>query len=308
MNFSGHRRLSFDLLPFFAVSVLAVVAVIAVDTAAGTLAGTGMIRGLVAGAYLLFVPGYALLGVLFPRVGDVSLLERGVFSVGASLALVALLGIPLDGTPWGITLVTILVEQFVVVGVLMGIAEFRRSRVDADIRATPAAEVATMIGDIWAHRNVVGGGNRVLQAVIVLSVVVSVGAVGYTLATPLPSEQFTEMSIVGSDGTVDGLPQNATTGETVEFQLGIRNNEYEEINYGLQTQVNTSNGSRVLSTDRVRLPQNQTLSRTLRVQMPDESGRVKVQLLLYQRVPPGDPVNPETAYRSVQLVVDVEDA
>lgn len=308
MSFSGTQRLFPDLLPFYLVAVLTVGVAIAVDIIAGALPGTGIVRGLVAGAYLLFVPGYALLGVIFPRDGDVSLLERFVFSVGASLALGVLLGVPLDQTPWGITLPAILVEQLVVGVVLMGLAQLRRARVAPDDRATPAAELASVVSSAWANRSAIGGGSRVLQTVMVLSIVASVGAVGYTLATPLPSEQFTELYIVGTDGTVDGLPQNATTGETVEFQVGVRNHEYEEIRYGLQTQLNTSDGSQVLSTTRMGLSQNQTYSRTVRVTMPDSPGRATVQLLLYTEAAPGSPADPESAYRSAQLVVDVEAA
>lgn len=308
MSFSDTQRLSPDLIPFYILSVFAVGVVIAVDIIAGSVSGTGIARGLVAGAYLLFVPGYALLGVVFPREGDLSLLERLVFSVGASIALGMLLGIPLDQTSWGITLPAILVEQFVVGFVLMGLAEFRRSRVDPDERATPAADLSSVLSSVWVNKNAVGGGSRVLQTIMVISVIASVGAVGYTLAMPLPSEQFTELYIVGTDGTVDGLPQNATTGETVEFQVGVRNHDYEEIRYGLQIQLNTSNGSRVLSTNRMQLSQNQTYSRTIRVTMPSSPGRAKVQLLLYTQAAPGSPANPESAYRSAQLVVNVTKA
>jgi hypothetical protein len=53
---------------------------------------------------VLFLPGYSLIEVLYPKKEDLEGLERLALSIGLSLALVPLVGLALNYTPWGIRL------------------------------------------------------------------------------------------------------------------------------------------------------------------------------------------------------------
>jgi uncharacterized membrane protein len=67
----------------------------------------------------MFVPGYALLRVLFPFESPLkSIVERGALSLGMSLAVVAIVGLILNYTPWGIRLVPVTVSLFVLTTIL----------------------------------------------------------------------------------------------------------------------------------------------------------------------------------------------
>ena len=55
-------------------------------------------------AFVLYVPGASLIELLYPKRGDLSQLERLALSIGLSLALVPLVGLLLNYTPWGIRL------------------------------------------------------------------------------------------------------------------------------------------------------------------------------------------------------------
>ena len=54
--------------------------------------------------FVLFLPGYSLVEALYPREEDLSPLERLALSIGLSLALVPLVGLLLNYSPWGIRL------------------------------------------------------------------------------------------------------------------------------------------------------------------------------------------------------------
>jgi uncharacterized membrane protein len=54
--------------------------------------------------YVLYLPGYALVEVLYPERGGLKPLERLALSIGLSLAVVPLIGLVLNYTPWGIRL------------------------------------------------------------------------------------------------------------------------------------------------------------------------------------------------------------
>lgn len=62
------------------------------------------LRYLVGSLFVLYLPGFALVEALYPRREDLEPLERLALSIGLSLALVPLVGLLLNYTPWGIRL------------------------------------------------------------------------------------------------------------------------------------------------------------------------------------------------------------
>ena len=58
--------------------------------------------------FVIFFPGYTLLSALFPKRDDLSGIERVALSFGLSIAVVPLIGLILNYTPWGIKLYPIL--------------------------------------------------------------------------------------------------------------------------------------------------------------------------------------------------------
>jgi uncharacterized membrane protein len=55
----------------------------------------------------MFLPGYALTQLLFPKVSEMDSLERLALNIGLSVALVPLIGLVLNYTPWGIRLIPV---------------------------------------------------------------------------------------------------------------------------------------------------------------------------------------------------------
>ncbi|MEN3062108.1 MAG: DUF1616 domain-containing protein [Candidatus Methanosuratincola petrocarbonis] len=76
--------------------------------------------------FVLYLPGAALIELLYPKKSDLSQLERLALSLGLSLALVPLVGLVLNYTPWGIRLEPILASvSLLTVGLATG-AAFRK--------------------------------------------------------------------------------------------------------------------------------------------------------------------------------------
>lgn len=59
---------------------------------------------------ILYFPGFTLIEALYPKKEDLDSLERLALSIGLSLALVPLVGLLLNYTPWGIRLDPIVVS------------------------------------------------------------------------------------------------------------------------------------------------------------------------------------------------------
>jgi len=85
-----------------AVSIL-ILSIITIYTSQYSLVITAM-RYMLGTLFVLFLPGYALVETLYPKQEDLKPLERLALSIGLSLALVPLVGLILNYTPWGIRL------------------------------------------------------------------------------------------------------------------------------------------------------------------------------------------------------------
>ncbi|MCG2880164.1 MAG: DUF1616 domain-containing protein [Vulcanisaeta sp.] len=80
---------------------------------------------------ILFMPGYALVETLYPRGDELGPLERLALSIGLSLAVVPLIGLILNYTPWGIRLVPILISTNAFTTALLTTALIRKARLFA---------------------------------------------------------------------------------------------------------------------------------------------------------------------------------
>lgn len=83
------------------------------------------VRYALGGVFILFLPGATLIAALYPRASELDELERFALSVGLSLAVVPLVGLVLNYTPWGITLAPIMIS-LAFFSEALGIAAFIR--------------------------------------------------------------------------------------------------------------------------------------------------------------------------------------
>src|SRR2546425_7106395 len=83
------------------------------------------IGNLLALLLVLFVPGYILVAALFPSNKELDWIERIALSFGLSIAVVPLLGLLLNFTPWGIRFAPI-VATIAAFTILVGLAAWWR--------------------------------------------------------------------------------------------------------------------------------------------------------------------------------------
>lgn len=65
------------------------------------------LRYVLGSIFVLYLPGYTLIEALYPVKKDLPSLERLALSIGLSLALTPLVGLALNYTPWGISLISV---------------------------------------------------------------------------------------------------------------------------------------------------------------------------------------------------------
>jgi len=94
---------------FWVIIVLSIVTTISVFTIPEKAYPYIYFRYILGSIFVLFLPGYSLIKTLFPT-REIDNIERTALSIGMSLALVPLVGLLLNYTPWGIRLTPITVS------------------------------------------------------------------------------------------------------------------------------------------------------------------------------------------------------
>lgn len=308
--------------------------------------------------FVLFLPGYAFIAMLFPeagsgptaaspaaessdprtptttpaadqeaaaadaasrspsRDGGIDGIERVALSFGLSIAIVPLIGLVLNFTPFGIRLAPILVSVSAVTVLCAIGAAYRRWDLPPEDRFTVPYR------DWWAaaRAELLAPEDRTdaaLNVLLVVSVLLAVGSVAYAVAVPPQGEAFTEFYLLTE--TDDGelvaaeYPEELTAGANTTLTVGVGNNEHQPMDYTVVVQQQRveviNNSTRVreraeLARYQTAVAANETWHHQHTIQPTFTGDRLRLQYLLYRGAPPATPTN-ATAYRELHLWVNV---
>lgn len=244
---------------------------------------------------ILFLPGYVLIAALFPGKTDLDTIERIALSFGLSIAIVPLIGLALNFTPWGIRLVPIVISLTSFIIVMALVAHFRRLKINENMRfEVKFREIYDSIKTemIKPEARI----DKILTVVLVISILASLLMVVYVIVTPKQGEKFTEFYLLGPGGKAEGYPTNLTAGKTDSVIVGVVNHEYEPVNYTLRVTINDD----ILKEERIPTVNNQTWEQPVNFTPKQAGTALKLQFLLYKEN------NLTMPYRDTHLWVNVK--
>lgn len=286
-------------------------------------------------AFVLFLPGYAFVAALFPEDDEavdpehearsrsdrgIDGIERVALSFGLSIAIVPLVGLVLNFTPWGVRLVPIVVAVSGFTLLSTAVAARRRWQLpDEERLRVPYREwIAATRAELLAPDTRLDGALNVL---LVASILLAVGSVGYAVAVPKQGETFTEFHLLTENETGDlvaaDYPTEFREGESRPVVVGVTNQEHRHENYSVVVELQnvTVTGAnnttvrvhRQAELDRLRtgrLAHNETWRDSYAV-TPTMTGReLRLAFLLYRGAVPARPtVN--NSYRDLHLWINV---
>lgn len=305
--------------------------------------------------FVLFLPGYTLIAVLFPEARESSIydekyddknsvdtssaktianndtdpyfkpgrdkgidgIERIALSFGLSIAIVSLVGLGLNLTQGKIQLGPLLMSlSLFTIGCAIG-ATIRRWKLPPDERFSVPYNV-------WYNaiqEKLTKPETRIdaaLSVLLVVSILLAVGSVGYAVVIPHQGEQFTEFYLLAEDEgelVADNYPTEMKIGESAELILGISNQEQKLVEYTVVVQVQqvefSNNETEILhqrELDRFQttLTHNETWHREHEITPTMGERNIRVQYLLFRGETP-DEESKETSYRDLHLWINVTD-
>jgi len=258
--------------------------------------------------FLLFFPGYTLMAALFPKKGSLGGVERVALSFGLSIAVVPLIGLVLNFTPWGIRLYPILISLAVFIIAASGVAWYRRRKLAPEERLSvsfnfrPLSKVKL---PFWYWQEQPLAYNTV-SLVLAVVIAVAIAGLGYGVVnTPRVGEKFTEFYVLGPSAKAENYPTELKVGEEGRVIVGIVNHEQEQASYTVEVWIDGEQTKlRIDGEDRydidVELENEQKWQNWVGF-VPQKAGRQKVEFVLYKD---GVPYFKQPLY----LWVDVEAA
>jgi len=360
---------SIRLLPADLATVIASVGIVNAAVFLPVLEDTPL-RVIVGLPFVLFIPGYAFIAALFPEAGTspqhegeggeteltnassspdgdeqsatgalrtrgIDGIERVALSFGLSIAIVPLIGLLLNFTPWGIRLVPIMIGISIFTLGATWIAARRRRAVPPEDRF--AVPYRTWIESIRSELfQPESNTDLVLNILLVISILLAVSSVSYAVAVPKQGESLTEFYLLTEDESgalvADEYPTEFVAGEERQLIIGIGNQEHQAINYtvvvelqrvefetGTQDQdpnATSPTGNitsiQVLEAEelgriRTRLRHNDTWQRPYTIRPTMTGQNLRLAFLLYKGSPPRNPTV-DTAYIELRLWVNVSQA
>jgi uncharacterized membrane protein len=197
-----------------------------------TLFTTGALRILLGLLVFLFFPGYALLSALFPKQAELDGIERAALSLGISIAVVPLLGLALNYTPWGINIYSIFAVTAAFILVNSTIAWYRQSSINVDNRYKPGIRIG-----LPGYREM-STLDKGLFIVVSIAILLAIGSFVYFNIAPDQGERFSEFYLLSTEGQAVEFPDSVVLGEPVELAVCVVNHEYSDTAYRVVAHIN----------------------------------------------------------------------
>lgn len=268
---------------------------------------------------ILFIPGYVLIAALFPEKKSIDGIERFALSVGLSIAVVPLIGLVLNYTPFGIRLNPIVISLVLFTLIMMIITLYRRARLsDEEKFAVPFEMVKPALKEELFPKGQ-GKFDKALSIILIAAIIVAAVTTVFVIAFPKDGEKFTEFYILGDGKMADDYPEKFPVNSQQFVWIGIGNHEYRDVTYTVETLLlnaewdsatNSSviHASMPLDRFEVSVLDNTTYLEKYYFSVP-YTGYNRLEFLLYNETVPSASASAEekmeSAYRDLHLWIKV---
>ena len=238
--------------------------------------------------FLIFLPGYSFMAAMFPRKNAMDAVERVALSFGTSIAIVPLIGLLLNYTPWGIRLEPVLYSVSLFILVTSVIAWLRRKKLPEQERLIISFQLK--LPDWGSSLQ-----ERILSLVLALTIIGAVGILAYVIVTPKTFEKFTEFYLLDTAGQMANYPQKLSPGASGNVIVRIVNYEQQDVTYRIEIRLS---GAIIKEIGPVKLQNKQKWEQKMDFVPASAGDDQEVEFILFKE---GDNV----PYRSLHLWVNV---
>lgn len=228
---------------------------------------------------VLFIPGYILIEVLFPKRNDLYNIERFALSLGLSIVVVSIFGLLLNFS-YGISLNTMATSIWIYTVIFIFIIAHRRSKLSEDEKFS--LSFYKIYGSIVNNIKPKCRTDIILTVILIMTALIAIGMMYYVMTTPKIGEKFTEFYVLNTSGKADRYPTDLKLDNPYELLIGISNREYSIVNYTVQIALNKDGLTSILASKELILDHNQEWKENMTF-VPDKEGDgMKLEFWLFK--------------------------
>ena len=199
---------------------------------------------------IVFIPGYALVSVLWPKKHnevtnedstsdvrepkEITNIERVALSFGLSLAISSIICISLNFL-WELSLIPIVLSMFAFIIITGGLGWYRRLQLPEEQRFYIPLCFDSMFSLNGTRTE------KTLTVILTISLIIAGFSLAYLLTSVPEGEQFTQLYILDENGTVDNYPVNLTVNNTGTVLVGLASHEQTAIEYSMVVGIENAN-------------------------------------------------------------------
>ncbi len=240
-----------------------------------------MIRILLGIVFVIFIPGYSMTAALFPSKHQLSGVDRITFSFGLSIAVLPILGLLIEYSPWKLNFLPLFLSLVTLTAVSCIVAYSRRKKLPKDERFELKYEFVKPRMRIYALFLLVG-----IFAFLIIN------SYAYSEREP----RLTEFYILDFRGGVENLTKQSIVGRPIELVVGVVNHESILTTYELRVTID----GEVLEEESIELRDGEKWEKKIAITPQNPGANKKLEFILLK-------AGAEVPYRSVYLIVDVEE-
>ena len=289
----GQKRVVWHDFKFVLLGAMLLLGLTAFGERLPALAALWVLLGLM---YVFFVPGYCLTAALFPLASDLDRPARIGLSVALSVASVPIVALVLDRLHVGLYRWPILLGEYVITGISISIALWRRSRL-SDVE-TPLGALSWRVAQWW---NSLTGSQHRRYTKGALTLVAFCALATWAYVSAAPRQTTTEFYILGPGNLIQAYPYQVPLGEPVKLTVGVTNREDRPMQYHIEVWLMSGrDGGRTLvrPSQSLVLKTGQTYEQSLSWVMQQAGPDQEIELQLFRGSDP-------TPYRQLRIWVDV---
>jgi uncharacterized membrane protein len=182
----------------------------------------------------LFIPGYLIMLVFFPKRGDIGEIERLILSIGLSVAIIPLIGLLLNFSPWGIRLDPLVALMIIFILLMIIFARYRQISIPREDQYSLSCDPIAGIFKKDADSGELSSGDRIRSIILITGICCAIGITAFIVTIPKHDESFTEFYLLGPSGMAFDYPTDIIPGTIYPLQIGVANHEFQNITYTVE--------------------------------------------------------------------------
>ncbi len=136
----------------------------------------------------------------------------------------ALAGLGLNYTPWGITLTSVVICLYCLILIFVSVTWLRRSKL------SPEERFSLNLDFLSENLNAMSSTDKVMALIIAIAIIIGAGMLIY-IATHPSKEQYTELYLLDENGTTDNYPSNLSVNESGSIIIVVVCHEQQTTDY-----------------------------------------------------------------------------